>query len=278
MEIRALKQALKKNKILDATSRILAYPMFKSQYAKSDNEAKKRKEGRIDPDYIWIQGLKDKYLGERCFVVATGPSLTLEDLYLIRNEYSFGMNSCLLIFNKSPWRPNFFAIQDEYVFADLKDQLDAVSSDDLKEIWVSDSLASHYSMSSRYHVFPLHYLDHKMYHRNGYGEFRFSDDCYSCIYDAYSVTFSILQFACYMGFRKIYLLGCDCNYNQAKTHFVEYGHRDPKAKIMGSKMIAGHVEFKKFADEKNIHVVNCTRGGMLEVYPRENLETVLSRR
>lgn len=40
-------------------------------------------------------------------------------------------------------------------------------------------------------------------------------------------------------------------------------------------MIAGHYEFKKFADSLGIKIVNCTRGGMLEVYPRMNLEDVL---
>lgn len=266
---------LKKNKAIDTVSRIVAYPMFKARYNKSDKEARKRFFGADIPKYRWIKTLHNKYEGARCFVVATGPSLTMKDLELIKSELSFGMNSCVLALDKTQWRPDFYAIQDEYVYEKIEGVLKDISEQDLKEIWVSESVASKFTLPDRFRVFSLHYLDHKMFHSKGYGEFKFSDDCYGCIYDGYTITFSILQMACYMGFKEIYLLGCDCNYNQKKSHFVEYGHKDPKAAIMGDKMIQGHYEFKKFADAIGVKVVNCTRGGMLEVYPREKLEDVL---
>ena len=78
-----------------------------------------------------------------------------------------------------------------------------------------------------------------------------------------------------MGFKKIYLLGCDCNYNQSKTHFIEYGYKDGKIMFAADKIIQAHIAFKKFADAQGIEVINCTRGGNLEVYPRETLEEVL---
>lgn len=275
MKLNAFKQLLKKNKVIDIAARIVAYPAFRIQYIKSDREVKERKYGGENPKYEWIKTLENKYQGERCFVVATGPSLTIDDLDLIKNEYGFGMNSCILAFNKTSWRPNFYAIQDEYVYEKLERELNNISGEDLKEIWVSENVASKISLSKRFKIFSLHYLDHKMFHPKGFGEFKFSNDCYSCIYDGYTITFSIMQLACYMGFKEIYLLGCDCDYNQKKGHFVEYGHKDPKSAIMGDKMIQGHYEFKKFADSIGVKVINCTRGGMLEVYPRMSLENVM---
>jgi len=115
-----------------------------------------------------------------------------------------------------------------------------------------------------------------MFHKNGFGKFKFSSDCYVEICDGYSITFSIMQLACYMGFQEIYLLGCDCNYNQPQTHFIEYGHKDPKAAFMGDKMIVGHHYFRKFAESLGVDVINCTRGGMLEEYKRKSLEDVLN--
>ena len=40
-------------------------------------------------------------------------------------------------------------------------------------------------------------------------------------------------------------------------------------------MITGYKAAKEYADAHNIKIVNCTRGGMLEIFPRMNLEDVL---
>ena len=39
-----------------------------------------------------LRRLKDKYKGERCFILGNGPSLAKTDLSLLRNEYTFGLN------------------------------------------------------------------------------------------------------------------------------------------------------------------------------------------
>lgn len=277
MNLNEIKLSLKKNKTVDAVTRIMAYPMFAVQYKISEHNAKKRKSGYSDAELLWIKELKGAHEGERCFVVATGPSLTMEDLESIKNEYSFGMNSVIKAFDKTNWRPNFYMIQDEYVYNKIESELQIISNQEGFDIVVGGVIPDKCLSAARYKRFSLHYLDHKMFHKNGYGKFKFSKDCYNVIYDAYSVTFSILQMACYMGFKEIYLLGCDCNYNQPKSHFIEYGHHDPKASIMGDKMILAHAEFKKFADNIGVKVYNCTRGGMLEVYPRIKLEDVLGK-
>lgn len=42
-----------------------------------------------------IKALKNKYLGQRCFIVCTGPSLKIEDLEKIRNhgDITFSCNN-----------------------------------------------------------------------------------------------------------------------------------------------------------------------------------------
>lgn len=40
-----------------------------------------------------------------------------------------------------------------------------------------------------------------------------------------------------MGFSEIYLLGSDCNYNQAKAHLVDHGATDPFAAHAGDRLI-----------------------------------------
>ncbi len=275
MSVNSFKQVLKKNSKIDAVSRILAYPMFFIEYKKADKNAENRRKGYNDPKYSWIKSYKNKFSKERCFVVATGPSLKIEDLELIKNEYSFGMNSVVKALDRTSWRPTFFMMEDEYVYEKLEKDVMGYYRRENPTIIVGGVIPERYESAKNYLSYSLHYLDHKMYHKNGFGEFKYSDDCYSVIYDGYTVTMSVLQLACYMGFDRIYLLGCDCNYKQKQSHFIEYGHKDPKAAIMGDKMIVAHREFKKFSDSIGVKVFNCTRGGMLEEYPRKSIEEVL---
>ena len=61
--------------------------------------------------YEKLKSLKDQHKGERCFIVATGPSLRIEDLNLLRNEFTFSMNSIFLLFDETDWRPTYYGIQ-----------------------------------------------------------------------------------------------------------------------------------------------------------------------
>lgn len=265
-----------KNSSFGDTARLLARPYFWYKYQRSDFEAWIRKMGLIESSkYSWIKKVKDSHLGERCFVVATGPSLTIEDLELIKDEYGFGMNSCVLALEKTGWVPSFFAMEDEFVYNKVENVLLEEAKNRLKDkVVVSNVVASICTSARRFKQFPHHYLDHK-YNPKETGEIRFSEDCYVTVYDGFSIIFSILQFAVYMGFKEIYLLGCDCNYNQAKKNFIEHGAKDPNASIMGDRLIYTHSMFDKFAKAHGVQVYNCTRGGMLEVYPRKKLEDVL---
>lgn len=274
--INGIKQLLKKNKTIDSISRIVFFPLLLTEQLKYNHEKNIRKSGYIDQRFKWIYDLKDSHVGERCFIVATGPSLRISDLDMIKNEYCFGMNSDIKVFDKTDWRPNFYAVQDVYVYEKLEEDISKVYNNESFLLAVEKSINAKYKSAASYNVFETNKLDHKMFHMKGFGKYRFSDDSYVEICDGYSITFSILQFACYMGFKEIYLLGCDCNYNQPKTHFIEYGHKDPKAAIMGDKMIVGHRYFRKFAESIGVDVINCTRGGMLEEYTRKSLEDVLN--
>ena len=85
-----------------------------------------------------------------------------------------------------------------------------------------------------------------------------------------------MQLAVYMGFKELYLLGSDCNYDLKKSHFIDHGAVDPFAAHVGNRLIYIHSKFKEWANARGVIVYNCTRGGMLEVYPRKTLEEVLN--
>ena len=55
---------------------------------------------------------KNKYNGERCFIIGNGPSLTVHDLEKLESEYTFATNRIYHVYAKTDWRPSFYCIQD----------------------------------------------------------------------------------------------------------------------------------------------------------------------
>jgi hypothetical protein len=80
-----------------------------------------------------------------------------------------------------------------------------------------------------------------------------------------------------MGFKEIYLLGCDCYYSMdiKKHHFTETVRIDPTFSTAPNRMICGYKEAKKYADKHQIAIYNATRGGNLEVFDRVSLDDIL---
>ena len=270
------KEFIKANRILEPIIRFFIRPWLWYGMQKAFFKAWLREKNLVKYNkYQYLKDLKNSHVGERCFIVATGPSLTVNDLNLIKNEYSMSMNSAVLIMDKTDWKPELFAIQDEYVYQRIESSLQNTFKGNLKNrLIISDYVQSFFKSAKNFRGFPVNLLDHKFNHEKT-GVIMFSNDCHKIIYDNYSVIFSLMQLAIYMGFNEIYLLGSDCNYNQKKAHFIDHGATDPYALHAGERLIYVHSKFKEFADSNNVKVFNCTRGGMLEVYPRKSLEEVL---
>lgn len=229
--------------------------------------AKKRASGEIYSQFEWILRLKQSHSGERCFIVATGPSLTIADLEKLSREFTFGMNSICKIYDKTFWRPTLYAIQDENVYRSMEEDILKWYADK-DNILISDLIANNFEAPKNYRQFPLNraYHDNELELRKFFAQF--SDDCYSIVYDGYSITYSLIQLAIYMGFSEIYLLGADCSYKLGKkNHFVESGFVDKNAYRSYDRMMSGYIAAKEYADRNEIKIINCTRGGMLEIFP-----------
>lgn len=275
-KILKIKTKVKTNKHLERLVRLMIRPWLWYNMQKSFFNAWLRDKGlRRFPEFEYLLDWKNSHRGERCFIVATGPSLTIEDLNLIKNEYSMSMNSGALMMDKTEWKPDVLGIGDEYVYQKLESRLLNIFSGPMRErLIISDYVQSFFRTARQFKSFPVNMLDHKFVHEKT-GIIRFSDDCYKVVYDNYSIIFNLMQLAIYMGFSKIYLLGTDCDYNQPKAHFIDHGVVDPFAAYAGERLIYVHSKFNEFAQKHGVKVFNCTRGGMLEVYPRITLDEVI---
>lgn len=223
--------------------------------------------------YLKLKQFKNIHKGERCFIVATGPSLLNSDLDKLKNEITFSMNSIFLAFEETDWRPTYYGIQFTDLFKKYKNKIDYL---DVRFKFIANVISKKFDVSDDYYIYPLDLLNHNMKHKRFHT--KFSDDAYAVIYDGYTITYSLIQLAVYMGFNEIYLIGVDCNYSKDKiNHFKDYNLVDSNYTSTNEKMISAYNVAKEYVDCHNIKIFNATRGGMLEVFERVDLDVVLEK-
>lgn len=249
--------------------------IFRKINKKLEQEKNNRINNYIDNKFQRLFNLKNKFEGKRCFIVCTGPSLKLEDLDLIKNEISFSMNSIIGLYNKTDWRPNYYCIQDQSVFYKLKDEILKIYPKN-SNVFIRNSFFQ-FVEDKNYIYFPYNNEYHAYATICGKYRNKFSENAYGIVYDGGTITYSIIQLAYYMGFKEMYLLGCDCIYvpNQ-KNHIVDIGLKDKYMIFNYKRMTCAFETAKKFAEENNFEIFNATRGGNLEVFKRVTLEDIIN--
>jgi hypothetical protein len=235
--------------------------------------------------YSRIKLLAGTHPGERCFIVCTGPSLTVEDLDKLKNETCIGINSVINIFGSTSWRPKYIAMARH---GDLNDRL--------AEIYQNEGLSYIiYSNTNKFikiedpnvlYQYPiLNYVRRKNESKlPKEGKYIFSDDPYVGVTGGATTANAMLQIAVYMGFTEIYLIGADCDYGSDQKYFQSggsdgnYNVKFDKEKIIVSEEhpIFGYEKAKEYADSHGISIFNATRGGKLEVFLRVDLDEVLN--
>lgn len=219
---------------------------------------------------------KDKYRGQRCFIVANGPSLKIEDLNKLseNGEITFGMNRIYMLFDRTKWRPTFYLVQDPTIIRSCYTEINEKITQSVKFVKVPGE--------------PKYDLPNSIYFDVDYtkADKGITPDFYDgtkCTFaDANSVSYTALQLSIYMGFSEIYLIGADCNYSKDNKTINAESYPDKRmydAKKVGNppKMdytFLGYEVAKKYAEAHNIHIYNATRGGKLEVFERKEFDTL----
>lgn len=219
-----------------------------------------------------IEKFENMHNGKRCFIVATGPSLTVRDLDLLdkNNEITFSVNGIIHIFEKTLWRPTYY-VSDDYRAVQNNDALiDKIASE---AIFIGDTYAPFWDRPHPENVYKYHKQYEYYYNRLP----KFSTDFAQRSYTGLTVTYTCIQLAVYMGFKYIYLLGTDCNYVKGgdSNYFYSCKNKDFMDHQLDKTLLAYQSE-KKYADEHGIKIFNATRGGMLEVFERTNFENLFN--
>lgn len=231
-----------------------------------------------------LSHFKDKFFGQRCFIVGNGPSLNNHDLTHLKNEFSFGVNSIFLKTETDGFKPTFYVVEDNHV---VEDNIEEIEEYDVEHKFI----LAQYRHMFRYkpNIFWLP-ADMGFYKGVGHpygGIPRFSEDCSKVIYAGQSVTYMNLQLAFHMGFSEVFLIGMDFEYIKP-SHVVENtptswtsngddpNHFDPRYFGHGKSWhdpqldkVALNFEFaKRQYQNAGRRLLNATIGGKLEIFER----------
>lgn len=235
---------------------------------------------------VLLKELKDIHKGDRCFVIGNGPSLTAEDLELIKDEISFASNFIYKIFDTTNWRPTYFCNSDLGVLSKMIND---------KDFWALKSDIYFFQYNSRFVLKDRKYPPNSLClflreAKNYRKKPKFAGDISKEVFDAHTVTYIMLQIAAYMGFSEIIILGVDNNYSVSKDNagnivnksVIDHFYKESisvKSNVIANTERAnmGYESAAVFAKKNNIKIYNATRGGMLEVFERKSLEEVLEK-
>lgn len=223
-----------------------------------------------------LKDLRNIHKDKRCFIIGTGPSLTISDLELLTNEITFAPNRIFEILQKTEWRPTYYVCQDHDIINKFSDKITSISA---KIKFLPVEYRSRF-VGDEYRYFVLKENDYYPH------DAKFSVDISNHISQGYTVTYGAIQIAVYMGFKEIYLIGIDHNYSIVRDssgrpvkltdsknyseNMMEYINLKNLPRIEESTIAYETAE--KITRKKGVKIFNATRGGKLEAFERIDLD------
>lgn len=226
-----------------------------------------------------IAALRGRHAGRRCFVLGNGPSLRIEDLDRLKDELCFGHNKIYLAFDQTSWRPTYYNVEDYRVIDQNRETINQLRG--FQKIlfrykpgtWEKDGSTIEYDL----------FLPDAPESPN------FSANPFWGIYCGWSVCYSSMQWAYFMGCTEIYVLGMDFhfvvpNVNE-KDEIISEGERNhfsAKYRSKGEIWVTPRLDRQEkcfafgrdWLAARGVRVFNATRGGKLEVFPRVDFDSL----
>lgn len=245
---------------------------------------------------------KGKYEGKRCFIVGNGPSLRKQELRKIHNEYVFTVNQMMKSELYQDLNSDFHVIADPLYF-DInpnKEEHKVVINTIKKINYLNKKPECFFPVSVKKEVNRLGLSDLNINYffptLSTYDGMNPKINLQKGVYIYNTVTQYAIQIAIYMGFKEIYLLGCDMtgykeveqfanNSFSEQTHVYTESEEDMKKALHKErsceqwfvgfgKMFTDYRRLYEYCQKKNIKLINLTNGGVLDSLPREIYEKV----
>lgn len=236
---------------------------------------------------------KNVHVGERVFILCTGPSIAEMDLTRLKDERTIAVSGFYLHKDCQIISPDYFCMP---AFEDI---FDGIAFKLLKEIQKATQGTKYFfNIHEKDRIEKIKGFKGKSVNYVTYSEianYENTDiDLTNTIMGPQSVAILALEIALYMGFQTIYLLGVEHDTLQTNryTHFYDYDasiaskasdEEDRQGNLHStfgeqlkcvSKLWEQYEILKKIAERKGVNIYNATRGGVLDVFERVNFDTL----
>lgn len=251
---------------------------------------------------------KNKYSGQRCFILGSGPSILKQDIKYLKNENLIAMNNFCVHkdFNY------IFSGKGKKFYIDAPSHLPHTEETIMKESKRMDEKTKNnvvfFLGLNRYKI-NLKFLKEKYglfknkevnYYYAGICNNEFSTlkeshlDIDKMTIASFTCLVYAITIAVYMGFKEIYLLGCDfdyiCNLDQKDSHFFKHKSHEKEVASLSKnseetlkqrmgygmyRVLKVYNEIKKI--KKNTKIINLSPTSLIDVFEKEDYSNLLRR-
>lgn len=233
-----------------------------------------------------ILKFKDCHRRQRAFIIGNGPSLQINDLDRLHHEVTFASNKIYLAFDSTQWRPTYYTVLDMVVAQNIRTRIKEIRQ---TKIFPTDVKAY---VDNDDDISWIQGIPNK---RDGEEIlFDFSTDLQVGVYGGWSVIFTQLQIAYYMGLSEIYLIGIDfhfempapsgenCHQGPILIQGEERNHFHPDYRPAGEKWTMPRLDLQHKAflsakhafDASGRKVYNASRQTKLDVFDRVDFDAL----
>ena len=218
------------------------------------------------------ESLKQFKKSEVCYICGNGPSLNKAPLDELEGD-TIVINDFWRVAGNYTFKPTFYLINDNaYAIPSFTERCQGVMN------CFPD--VPHVLTVFMGPVVKKQYLDYpgKVFFFNNIGrtfKSKYSIDFTKCTYYTWNVVSAAIQFAIWVGYKEIYLLGCD--YSLFASRYITHVYDKKGVKILNSFKLRDmlfkysitthiHYEIAKYAHAHSVKIVNLTADTLLDAY------------
>lgn len=269
---------------------------------------KKRERGK---DFLLKENVafKNKHKGQRCFIIGNGPSINNVDFSKLRDEVTFTVNQMSRREDFEELKTNYHMWADERFF-----DIDESKPEDMELLEAMRAVKSGSNSPVVFYKIAAHDMIKKFKLDETLDIHYFSEIGFNNINRRYKVDFCkrtpsfstvvhyLILLAIYMGFKEIYLLGCDCTgiINTVQSRIkskaqMEYAYnisenerkRMEKSNSMFpiqdelrwyANIFDCYEQLNNYCNANNVKLYNATEGSLLESIEKVQLEDILNKK
>lgn len=242
------------------------------------------------------KALRNRHLGERCFVLCNGPSVKEQDIRPLKNEIVFSVSSGYLHPDYGEVRPRYHCVP-QLTYGKMNPELALRWLGEMHHRLFDAELfldQQEWGLVREHRLFEGRKTHFVCMGKNHFPKNPGSiPDLTGNIPRVQTVPIMAIMIALYMGFREIYLLGTDHDWFVTKEYRYFFEPGLLKGTDMGvrpdrtlettlwdelpavTKVWAQYRAVKMIAKKAGANIYNATHGGMLDEFERVHLDSVL---